>query len=117
MRVARHVLSRAAGVAAVAVLVLGIAHAETGPDDPAAEEETDFGARGSILEDGEPFPIEGLYSDKKDQAGEDTPPDMEQRAEPDTAPQPDARPVDTSAQFQAVYNVSLGRFNLGNFSI
>ena len=132
MRVARHVLSRAAngvamapialGVAALALLALeaatsGIARAETAPSSAAEEAEPDFGARGPILEDGEPFPIEGLYSDKKDQAGEDTPPDMEQRAEPDTAPQPDARPVDTSAQFQAVYNVSLGRFNLGNFSI
>lgn len=126
MRVARNVLSNAAGVAAVAVLVLGLAHAETGPDDPAADAETDFGARGSILDEREPFPIEGLYNDKSD---EETPPGDEQRAEPDEAPLsdealvpdeaplPDASPVDTSARFQAVYNVSLGRFNLGNFTI
>jgi hypothetical protein len=136
MRVARHVLSRASksaakftplallalGVAALALLALdaapsGIARAETAPESPAADAESDFGARGSILEDGDPFPIEGLYSDKKNEAGEDAPAGAEQLAEPDTAPEPDAQPVDTSARFQAVYNVSLGRFNLGNFSI
>lgn len=117
MRVARHVLSIAAGVGAVAVLVLGMAQAETGPDDPASDAEADFGARGAILDEREPFPIEGLYNDKNKQGDEDNPPGADQLAEPDEVPLPHATPVDTSARFQAVYNVSLGRFNLGNFSI
>lgn len=137
MRVARHVLSIAANVAAVAALVLGIAvlalvaldlsprgiaQAETGPESPPPDADSDFGARGSILDENEPFPIEGLYSDKNKPGDEDAPPnadlpDAGEFAEPNLEPEPKAGPVDTSARFQAVYNVSLGRFNLGNFSI
>ncbi|WP_083241225.1 DUF3108 domain-containing protein [Methyloceanibacter stevinii] len=135
MRVARHVLSIAASVVAVAALVLGIAvlalvaldasphgiaRAETAPEDPAPD--ADFGARGSILDEAEPFPIEGLYNDKNKPGDENAPPHDSEFAEPNPEPEPAepeqrAGPVDTSARFQAVYNVSLGRFNLGNFSI
>ncbi|MEM9589732.1 MAG: DUF3108 domain-containing protein [Pseudomonadota bacterium] len=124
MRVARHVLSiaaSAASVLAVACLALfaldvptrgvGIAHAETSPESAAPDADADLGARGSILGEREPFPIEGLYNDENEDDGTE--------ALPGEGPfaTPRAEPVHTSARFQVTYNVSLGRFNLGNFNI
>jgi hypothetical protein len=73
--------------------------------------ETDLGTRGSILEEGDPFPIEGLYNDKTTFDAEADQPGGASLA----SPRPE--PIDTSARFQVTYNVSLGRFNLGNFNI
>lgn len=145
MRVARQVLSLAAPAAAVlgvmtlALIALGFsegggqgaAHAETSPESLAAD--TDLGARGAIPDEREPFPIEGLYggdnaADGTAPSGEDGQPDIPPLARPDGAPlvNPEsgapydaykAPPVDTSARFQVTYNISLGRFNLGNFNI
>jgi hypothetical protein len=125
MRVARHVLITAA-VAALIVCAtglqspvlelppragVGVAHAETGSEDQKPDADADLGTRGSILDEGDPFPIEGLYNDKSQ-------PDAE-AGQPGGAPLAAPRPerLDTSARFQVTYNVSLGRFNLGNFNV
>ena len=125
MRVARNLLSIAAlaaavlGIIALALISLdfsatsdaGHAHAESRPDVTAPDSDADLGTRGPILDDRPPFPIEGLYGDDNADGPDAAPP----MAAPETPTA--ATPVDTSARFVAVYNVSLGRFNLGNFSI
>ena len=128
MRVARHVLSIAAiaaaalGLASLALIPLdfsprggGLAHAETAPENAAPDAQTDLGTRGSILDESEPFPVEGLYNDKKDAGGAEARPGARRGGTPFASPKPE--PVDTSARFQVTYNISLGRFNLGNFNI
>ena len=114
MRVARYVMSLGApaaltlGIAALALISL-----DFWPDGDAggarAEIQAEPETRGEAPDDRPPpFPIEGLYKDRP----EDSEPSPDMPATPSAAP-----PVDTSARFVAVYNVSLGRFNLGNFSI
>ena len=124
MRVARNLLSFAAMAAAVLALTglalisldfshardTGQAHAESRPDMAGDDAELEGSTRGPILDDRAPFPIEGLYGDNDEQGASEAPPMA------DPAP-PVAAPVDTSARFVAVYNISLGRFNLGNISI
>ena len=125
MRVARNLLSIAAmaaavlGIMALALISLdfsatgdaGHARAESRPDVTAPDSDAELGTRGPILDDQPPFPIEGLYGRDDADAADEAPP----MAPPEVPPA--ATPVDTSARFVAVYNVSLGRFNLGNFSI
>ena len=80
MRVARHVLSTAAVAAWMLcatgfwspVLELhpqagvGVAQAETGSEDRMLDADADLGTRGSILDEGDPFPTEGLYNDNNE---------------------------------------------------
>jgi len=114
MRVARYVMSLGApaaltlGIAALALISL-----DFWPDGDAGGARAEIPAepetRGEPPDGGPPpFPIEGLYKDRP----EDVEPSPDMPTTPSAAP-----PVDTSASFAAVYNVSLGRFNLGNFNI
>ena len=114
MRVARYVMSLGAPAAlTLGIAVLALISLDFWPDGEAggarAEVQAGPETRGESLDDRPPpFPIEGLYKDRP----EDSEPSPDMPATPSAAP-----PVDTSARFVAVYNVSLGRFNLGNFSI
>lgn len=127
----------AAAMAAASALVLisldllppSHAHAEVPPEEAAADAETTPELRGQLPDDRPAFPIGGLYPKEDDQdpansgqtppgEGPNTPPanGLDTGESPPLAPPP-AAPLNTAARFQAVYNVSLGRFNLGNFSI